>query len=310
MRDAGWRRITLIALAIVVVLAVAAGGLFWWRNEVHANEVKRYKSAASLAWNKIAQGARQLSATMLKVGSPADLAGVASEAARLQGEVSKRVDSLEGKGAPPGYSDTVAKETTALKSLVSYLQGLSDIASKGDPSQLVNDRSTLDDLARQAQDDTNEFLSAAKWLGLSINNDFYLAGQTLQTAFEPPDPAKQADAQAVYDTTNAFMNADIFHRDFDTIWSMISTRLHTGFDFYKITKETIAAGWEKAWGDHRPVSFYVSRSSVAFPSPGHATVRAIAYLDKGGVRIEEIQLVNEGGVWKLDSYPFVGWYGP
>jgi hypothetical protein len=58
------------------------------------------------------------------------------------------------------------------------------------------------------------------------------------------------------------------------------------------------------------VSFYVSRSSVAFPSPGHATVRPIAYLDKGGVRIEEIQLVNEGGVWKLDSYPFVGWYGP
>jgi hypothetical protein len=76
-----------------------------------------------------------------------------------------------------------------------------------------------------------------------------------------------------------------------------------------VKKDTLAAEWDRAWGGKPRLGYFISRSSIQFPSPGHATVRAIAYIDHGPVRIEEIQLVNEGS-WKIDSYPFAGWYGP
>lgn len=311
MRDAGWRRIIIIiALIFVVVLGAAAAGLLWWRSAHDARSVQSYKSRATSEWNKISGQARSLTATMLKVGSAADLAGVASEASRMQGDVERMAAAVEKIAAPPGYDDVAAREKAALESLKSYLQSLSDISSKGDPSQLNDDKSILEDRARQAQDDVNEFLSSARWLRVSMNSDFYRAAATLQAAFQPADPARQAEAQAVYDAANAFMNADINQHNFDIIWSMISNRLHVGFDYYKITKDKIASDWLKAWGGKQPMGYYVSRFSIAFPSPGHATVRAIAYIDKGAVRIEEIQLVNEGNGWKLDSYPFAGWYGP
>jgi hypothetical protein len=309
VRDGGWRRIAIIALIVVVVLGAAAGGLLWWRAVAHSKSVRAYKSHATASWNEISTRAKLLTASMLRAASPADLAGIATEAYAMQKEVSDAAAGLKKSPAPSGYKNAGAKESTALASVDSYLQSLGDIASAEDPAQLQNDRSTLEDKARKAQDDVNDFLSADLWLKVSINNDFYQAGSTLQAAFEPPDPARDAEEQAVYDAANAFMNADISQHNFDVIWSMLSSRLRTGFDYYKVKKDTLAAGWDRAWGGKPRLGYFISRSSIQFPSPGHATVRAIAYIDHGPVRIEEIQLVNEGS-WKIDSYPFAGWYGP
>jgi hypothetical protein len=88
---------------------------------------------------------------------------------------------------------------------------------------------------------------------------------------------------------------------------MLSNRLYTGFAYFNVNKEKLMAGWTQAWGSKRPVNYYISRAQIAFPSPGNATTQAIAYVENGDPRIEEIRLVKEGGVWKIDSYPFVGW---
>jgi hypothetical protein len=307
VRDAGWKRTTLIVLIAVVVVAGAAVGLFWWRATAHADSVKAYKSKTTTTWNTIAGKANAVTASLLRVTTPDDLGAVAADATALKKDVDSASATLKGSGSPAGYKDEVDKETAALDSLSRYLDMVSQLASQADPNAVISNRALVEDRARQAQDDTNDFLSAAKWMSIKMPGDFYQSGQTLQAAFQPPNPALEADKQAVYDTVNTFMNADIFHQNLDLLWSMLTNRLHTGFAYFNVTKDRLMAGWTKAWGDHKPVNYYISKTQIDFPSPGTANVKTFVYLEHGTPRIEDVRLVNEGGVWKIDSYPYVGW---
>jgi len=241
---------------------------------------------------------------MLRVTSAADLPAVAGSAGKMKELVDTTAAKLEKNGPPSGYGDVGAKERTALASMSSYLKRVADDAGSGNDADIRSDNQIVADLARKAQDDVNDFESSAKWVKANVPGDFYSGSEALLAAYQPSQEL-DADRQQVYDTMQTFMTADILHRNFDVIWSLLDSRLHTGFDYYKITEEKLAAGWDKAW-DGKPTDFYVSRSQIAFPSPDNATVKVIAYMDNAGPRIEEFRLVKEGGSWKLDDDPFVG----
>jgi hypothetical protein len=300
------RIIVLLVVLAVVVLAAAAAGYLAWSASSRAKDVKRFKARTSSDWTELAAQAEEVTASLLRVTSGAEMADVASKVSKMRYKVARVVSSSETKKPPSGYREFGDKQSKTLASLDRYLATLGDIASTQDPSKLSAERGTLEDRARSAQDDVNEMMTEAKWLRAAIPGDFYQAGGILTGAFEKVDPQLEAQRQQVYDTAKAFLEADIFHQDFDTIWSLFDNRLHTGFDYYKITKEKLAEGWQRQWGEHRPVNFYISRSQIDFPSPGNATVKAIGYVEHEAPKVAEIRLVNEGGTWKFDSYPFVG----
>ncbi|MHB8895752.1 MAG: hypothetical protein ACYC99_11335 [Candidatus Geothermincolia bacterium] len=307
MRDWGWRRITPFALLVVIAVGAVAGGLLWWMAASHRKSVDKFKSKTASEWTTVAAKMSLVTASLAHVASPADLDGVARDSVAMQEAVTNAAAGLKKKGAPSGYGTVAEKEAQALESLSRYLEMLYTLSSTGDVNEVVSSRALLEDRARQAQDKVTGFLTAAPWLRVKLPGDFYQAGQALQTAFQPVDPAVEAERQAVYDTLKTFMDADIFKQNLDQIWSMLANRLHEGFALFDVTKDKLMAGWTKAWGDKRPVNYYVSKAQIAFQSPGDATARAIAYVENGDPRIEEIRLVKEGGVWKIDSYPFVGW---
>jgi len=304
MRSAGWRRITLIAVAAVIVIGGATAGVLIWLSHSHAQSVKAYKVQTSTDWKKVVSSADTLTAAMLRVSTPTDLVAVQGGADQMKALVTYLSRKLQHKGPPSGYGKVGDSESVALASLGSYLGKLESLAAQANPDVINEDSQVLADLARKAQDDISGFEAQATWIKSSVPNDLYGGGQALQAAFQPP---KELDAQRqqVFDTMQTFMNADITQRNFDVIWNLFDSRLHTGFDYYKITKEKLAADWDKAW-DGKPEGFYVSRSQIEFPSPGNATVKVIAYMKDSGPRVEEFRLVNEGGTWKLDDDPFVG----
>ena len=96
------------------------------------------------------------------------------------------------------------------------------------------------------------------------------------------------------------------YQDFNKVFSMISSRLKTGLDYYNITVEDYARYWSKAWDDDRPVDFFVKRSDLNFPEPDRAEVQVIVYMEEGAPSLEKMRLVKEQGVWKIDSYTFIG----
>lgn len=304
MRSAGWRRTVLIAAIAVIVIGGVTAGVLVLLAHSHSQSVKAFKARTSADWREVAGSAGTVTAAMLRVTSPADLPPVAASASKMKDLVQGLASRLDKNGPPSGYADVGAKESTALASMGSYLGKIADVAGQASQDAAQENSQVLADLARKAQDDTNDFESSAQWVKASVPGDFYGGSVAMLAAFQPPKEL-DAERQQVYDTMQTFMNADIKQRNFDVIWSMFDSRLHTGFDYYKITKEKLADGWDKAW-DGKPTDFYISQSQISFPSPGNATVKVIAYFDTEGPRIEEFRLVNEGGVWKLDDDPFVG----
>lgn len=307
MRYWGWQRITLIALIAVLVLGAVAGGLLWWRSESRQKSAQRYRTKTASEWTGLAGRMSAVTASLAKVSSPEDLAVVARDASAMKSEVERIAGERKKDGAPAGYEEVAQKETQALESLDRYLTLLVELASSGDGPQVLESRAAIEDRARQAQDRVTSFMTAAPWLNAKLPGDFYHAGAGLQAAFQPVDPALEAEAQAVFDTAKTFIEADIYRQDYDLLWSMLSNRLHEGFQFFNVTKDRLMEGWTKAWGSKRPVSYYLSRAQISFSDPDHATVKVIAYVERGDPKIEEVRLVKEGGVWRIDSYPFVGW---
>lgn len=305
MRNAGALRVVAIVALIVVVIAAGLGGFFWWKSASDASSARKFKAAATADWKRISADADRVRTALLKATSKAELAEVDKQATAMRGDIAS-VTSRMKNGVPPAYKDAAAKAVTALGSIDRYLELVGELSTAASAADLQNNKGALDDRARQAQADVNDLTSSASWLKAGLQGDFFEAGAALQAVLIPVDPAVEAQKQAVNQALQTFMHADIFDRNFDIIWPMLDARLHLGFDYFKITKDKIVAGWDKAWGEHRPVNFYVSEPQITITGPGTATARAIVYVEHGETRIEEVRLVNEGG-WKIDSYPFVGW---
>jgi len=304
MRGASRRTIILLVIAAVVVLGAAATGVTLLLSHQHAQNVRAFKAQTSSDWGEMAGSARTVTASLLRVTSPAELAEVSTEAGKMKEKVDGLVARLEKKSPPSGYSQVRAKELGALRSTSAYLHTMSDLAGKASADEVAAAGQLLADQGRKAQGDVSDFLSAASWLRGTLPGDLYNGSGVLLQAFQP-QRGMDVQRQQVYEALQTFMTADIFQHNFDVIWSMLDSRLHTGLDYYKVTKEKLASVWAKNW-DGKPVDFYVSKSRIDFQSPSSATAKVIAYMKNQSPRIEEISLVNEGGVWKIDSDPFAG----
>lgn len=298
------RYILIVSIAVIFAGAVSAG-LLLWRSAARAEGESKYRSRSNAEWRGLADDADKVAASLLTISSVSDMQGVAQSAAEMRQRVDRAAASLEKNMPPSSYRSVADKEVRALGALASYLEKLNQMAMSGEGIDLQAGRGLLEDRARAAQDGVNDFLAQARWMKTTVDGDFYQAGDALARALTPVDPQLEAQRQSAYDAAHAFMDADIFHHDFDTIFASISNRLKTGFAYYKVSTEKLQADWPKAW-DYHPVNFMISKPQITFPSPGNAVVRAIAYVEKSQPKIAEIRLVDEGG-WKIDSYPFVGW---
>ena len=75
----------------------------------------------------------------------------------------------------------------------------------------------------------------------------------------------------------------------------------------QLPKEVVRSGWRQLWGDKTPVDYYLSRPSINFSNPETATIRAVVYLEGNSPKVESLRLVKEDGIWKVETYPSVGW---
>jgi hypothetical protein len=301
------RRLLIIVTLALVMLLFLGGGLLLYLSRSNADKKEEFKESANVNWTKISDLAGQVGAALARVNSTTDLENVSRAAEDMTGQLTHISGSLDKARTPAAYEDLSAQQKDSIKDLKSYLEKVSELASRKDEKVLEDNRGILENRSRKAASSVSEFLSKADFLRLSLPAEFYRAGTALQNAWQPPPYANEAEAQTVYDTANSFMTADIKESNFPVIWSMLSNRLLTGFAYYNLTVDTIASGWRRAWGDERPADFYVSKRDITFTDPNTANVKVIAYLERGSPRIEKIRLVKEDGVWKVDSDPFVGW---
>lgn len=301
------RRLWLSISAAAVLLIALVAGVLIYVSSANAEKTRKFEATSKAQWRKIGEKSRDVSAALARVGSVGDLAAVSSSAGEMVAVLDEASRSLAGRAVPPGYGDIASKQKAAIEAMKHYLEKVGQLASRGDQQAFKGELGILEDRSREASAAVSDFLTAARFVKTTVPGDFYQAALTMGNAWKPPDYANEAERQAVYDTAAAFINADISGPDLDTIWSMLSAKLRQALDVFKITRDKLASGWAQSWGDARPVEFYINRNDIHFTDQNTATAKVIMYMNRGGPRIETMRLVKENGVWKVETYPFVGW---
>lgn len=296
-------------LIVILILAVVAGGVvafFLYRGWSNERKVSDYKSLLRNNWNELKNKADQTVAALARVGSPAELDSVASAAS----EMKNAVDNIRRRGgeakSPSGYRDITDSEKAALETLRGYLEMMANLATGKNANDIRANSPLLDNRARMAHGNVNDFLSKATFLRMSIPIDFFQAGTMLQNAFSGPESNRE-EIENVYETVNSFMTADIKDKNFDVIWGLTSTNRINQMVTFGATKEKLGQTWPVAWGSTQPREFSVSKNGIKFTDPSNAVVKVVVYMERGDPEMEDIRVVREPGGWRIDSYPFVGW---
>lgn len=302
------RRLLWLIVSVAIVALIALGvGILIYVSSSNAKKTREFEAATRARWQKISEQSRDVSAALARVGSVADLAAVSSAVRGMEAVLDETSRSISKESVPPGYGDVAAKQKAAIVAMKSYLEKVGQLASSGDQQTFKSELGILEDRSGEAAAAVNDLLTAAMFIKTMVPGDFYQAALTMANAWQPPSYANEAETQAVYDAAAAFINADINGPDLDTIWAMLSTKLHKALDILKITRDKLASGWSQSWGSARPVDYYINKRDINFTDENTATVKVIMYLNSGGPRIETMRLVKENGVWKVETYPFVGW---
>jgi len=304
----GRRRLAIkVAVACIAIVLAAGTGFFLHRWIAGARARETFRREASENWDEIQSESEEVAAALEKVTSPSDLNDVADVSSGMRGFIEGILRELEGEQVPSDYQDLSRKQQTALEDLKAYTEYIEELSESGDEEMVESGRGVLENKSRRALSSVNEFMAVASFAKGRPVAEFYQAGSYLVEAWQPPSYADEAESMAVLDAATEFIKADIEDQDFNKVFSMISSRLKTGLDYYNITVEDYARDWTRAWGDDRPVDFFVKKRDLSFPEPGRAEVKAIVYMEDGAPRLEKMRLVKEQGIWKIDSYPFIGW---
>lgn len=300
------RKAILISLIVVIVLTLGAIAFMLYRSYEHNRQVKEYKAALKADWKKISEKASNVAVALDRVSTPADLPAVAQAASDFSDRLAEVSGRSQRAKAPAGYTELSEKETVVLGDFKAYADLLADLASRADEGAIKQSRGTLEYRGGKARSDFSDFIARSGFLQQDIGEDFFRGGMGLEAAYAGPELANAQDRQEAYNLVNAVMTADIRDRDYDFVWSVLSSRLYTAFDYYKMTREHMIDTWPKAWGEHKPLDFFISKRDIEFPDANTAMVKVIAYRDGAAPSIEQVRLVREPSGWRLDSYPFTG----
>lgn len=304
----GRGRFALVA-AVLVLLLAAGGGTALYLGATNASRADRFRRQARDDWSGLVAEARAVTSALDSVTSPETLDVVAEAAEGMADSLEEVAAGLEGERTPAGYGAVSERQKAAVAELRSYVQKIIELSRVKEEKALAEQRGLLENRSRRARQSVDSFLSEADFVTVTMPGDFYHAGSGMARAYQPPDYAGDAERKAIYDTMNEFMRADVRDGDFEKVWSMLSSRMIYGLEYNRITRERLAANWKSMWGDKNPVDYYVSWRDINIPYPTTATSVVIAYMDDGGPRSQTVRLVKEQGVWKIDSYPFVGLLG-
>ena len=300
----GRRSLLIIAAAVLVVLSV---GFLVYLNRLNANRVQEFKKSAKDNWTNISKQVDNVTASLAKVASTADLSDVSKAAGQMEKLIAS-IDRSHKKGpVPSGYGKLSEEQKAAIDALKSYLVEVGELASSADEKAFQENRGILENRSRKASSAVNKFLSNANFMRVNVSNDFYQVALAMETAWRPPINTDDPEAQAVYDEANAFLSADIKESNFDKLWSMLSTGRIMALNQLQLPKEVVRSGWRQLWGDKTPVDYYLSRPSINFSNPETATIRVVVYLEGNSPKVESLRLVKEDGIWKVETYPPVGW---
>jgi hypothetical protein len=294
----------------VVVLFLIAGGLtafFLLRGRAERDRTERYKRVAESDWNGMADGAQGVVEALSGLRSSSDLDILRNAAEKLR-DVASRVQKRASTGKTgPSFAGTAGKEAEAAGSIRDYASLVAELAASKDGAKITSGGSLLESLGAKARRDVTDFLSAAPFVDFTVNGDFYQAAEAMEKSLAAPGSAVDpAERQAVYEKVNDFMAADTRNLDIDTIWSLLSSRLHSVLAALKITRDQLSAQMRSSTSGPQPVDYYVSSGSIELTSGTMATARAIVYYDSGPPGIGDVQLVKEADGWKIDNFPFGG----
>ena len=296
----------LVAIAALLVILLVAGAVFLvFRGRADARDRKRFETEARRNWKKINSSSAEVASALEAAESAEDLEEIRAAAADMRGLLEEMTSTLGSDSGPGGYEDLARMQIDALERLDIYLTGIVEFAS-ADAATVLEGKGLLEDKSRRAFSAVNEFLAEAPFDLERPVARFYQAPQTLVGIWTEPTDAQSADAEAAYETVAGFLEADK-EQDFQKLYGMISSRLKTALDYYKVSPDDLARDWKRSWDNKRLVDYYISRNDVSLPQPDQALVKVVAYVDDGTPVIETVRLVREQGAWKIDGYPFVGW---
>jgi hypothetical protein len=299
------RGLLIFTTAVLLVLLVLAGFLIYL-NRLNANRIKRFKQSAGDDWRKISTKAQDVDRSLAGVDSPYDLSGVEKIAGEMEKLVIDIDRSLKNQSVPSGYQELSQQQKTAVEALKTYLEKVRELASSEDKNKFLQERGILEGRSRKASSAVSEFLSNADFARVNISNEFYQAAAALSRAWTY-QYGGEAEVQAVYDAADAFLHADIKESNMDKIWSMISSTRLTALNRLGLSKEALAAGWRQLWEGKTPVDYQLRKNTIGFSDPNTATIKTVVDIEGSSPSVAEMRLVKEDGVWKIITYPFVGW---
>lgn len=301
------RQVLLVVVTAFLLGLLALVGFLIYVNRVNASRVKQFKKSAAVNWARISDQAQEVNQSLSGVASTADFADVSKAAGRMQKLLTDIGRSLAEDPVPRGYQELSDDQKDAIKALRNYLEKVNELALEDDKDDFQKERGILESRARQASAAVNKFLSDAAYIRANMANDFYEAAAALDRGWQAPRYAGSAEAQVVYDAANAFMSADIKEANMDKVWSMVSSTRKAALSQLNMTREAVIGGWRTLWGGRNPVEYKLNSSSIEFPADNKATIKAVVDFKDSSPSAETIRLVKEDGVWRIETYPFVGW---
>jgi len=299
-RMRGWAP---VALLLVLLLVISVWYFFYTQAEAR-KLLSKWEQRQNRDWGAIASYSLNLVTALTKFEGVSDFSSIGRVASAFEGKVEKASDNLQRCIVPSECKHEAEIEKRALQSLREYLELLASISYQG-KDRFEQDKGILDDRARRANENVNDFIATAKLEGIVFSADIYQAGEIISKSLYPQE--NDETREAVYQTVLKFMNADINEKNFDLIWEMLSSLKKRITDIFGLPREKFPEVWMEAWGKERPTSFYVSRASINFPDSQTAEVKVIAYYEKKKTQVKVVRLIKEGDSWKIDGYPFVGW---
>lgn len=295
-----------IIVVTVLVLAICASVfiVLWIEKQKKA---EKYKTSMKKNWSLISDKAEAFASELNNVKSKSDLAGLKDIAVEFKETIDDVYEDVKDNPPPSSMKEIQEKQLDALESMSKYLDWMISLSSEEGIKELDDKKATLENRARKASEDFNELAAADDFNSQGISSDVFNGAKIISDAANNRSETNEAEIAAVYDALKVFMDADIKTLSGNVLWNMASSERRAGLEKLIGTSDKMLDYRNAQWGKNKPVGYYISRSSITFPSPGVAEAYVIAYIEKGISKKAKVQLILEPDGWKVSAYPFLGW---
>lgn len=301
LRSNKWK----IVLILIFILIVCTAVMLVVR-AVNHKRAAEYKASMKKYWALISERAEAFASELNNIKSKSDLPVLKEVATAFKEAVDDAYKEIEDNPPPSSIKELHEKQLSALQSISKYLDSIIGLSSEENINEIDDRKAVLENRARKASEDFNEFAAMDDYNGPAISGDVFVGAARLSEVAKNRGEAYEQEAEAVYQALKVFMDADITSPNGEVLWNMLSKERKAAYEKMGGNKDSILQYRNAQWRGSVPKGYYISKSSINFPSPGVAEANVIAYMEKGMSKKAKVQLVQEPDGWKIFGYPFLG----